>query len=122
MRKSTHTALFASLAVLAVSGAPLAALGPASKAGAVMEQGKTKSTPSKKDVIGGWPKEKQTAYAKWPTATQDYSWTLSPKRQMMFWGLADTDKVTLSGMSAEEQAKAWARMEGGGGAAKGSDR
>ena len=81
MRKSTHTALFASLAVLAGSGAPLAALGPASKAGAVMEQGKTKSTPSKKDVIGGWPKEKQPASASWPAKTQDYYWTLSPTRQ-----------------------------------------
>jgi hypothetical protein len=122
MRKSTHTALFASLAVLAVSGAPLAASGASSAADAVMEQSTDKAAPSKKDVIASWPAEKQIAYAKWPTATQDYYWTLSLKRQKLFWGLADSDKVTLSGMSADEQAKAWANIEGGGGAAQGSDR
>lgn len=119
MRTTTRTALFASLAVVAVSGAPLAA---SSTTGEVMEQSTAKAAPSKKDVIASWPAEKQTAYAKWPTATQDYYWTLSLKRQKMFWGLADSDKVTLSGMSADEQAKAWAKIEGGGGAAQGSDR
>jgi len=58
-----------------------------------------------------WSAEKQTAYEAWPKETKAYYWKLTPERQQLFWGLADTDKVTLSGMSEEDQEQAWARIE-----------
>ncbi|MEO0462149.1 MAG: hypothetical protein AAF127_03400 [Pseudomonadota bacterium] len=66
---------------------------------------------AKQSTIATWSPEKQASYASWPPTTQDYYWTLAPERQKMFWGLADTDKVTLSNMSAEDQATAWDRIE-----------
>ncbi len=62
-------------------------------------------------IIASWSAEKQASYNSWPADTQTYFWTLSDERQMMFWALTDADKVTLSGMSAEEQATAWDRIE-----------
>ncbi len=62
-------------------------------------------------IVKSWSAEKQASYNAWPADTQTYYWTLSDERQMMFWALTDADKVTLSGMSAEEQATAWDRIE-----------
>ncbi len=62
-------------------------------------------------IIQSWSADKQASYNSWPAETQTYYWTLSDERQMMFWALTDADKVTLSGMSGEEQSTAWERIE-----------
>ena len=89
--------------ITVASAASLADQAPAGEPGAQTSQ---------KDEMASWPSEKQAAYEAWPDETKAYYWTLSSKRQKLFWGLADSDKVTLSTMSAPDQAKAWARIEG----------
>lgn len=108
MRKNITVAMAASLAVLAVTAAPIAASGEPG-----MAPGTAKAAaPEKKDSMASWPAEKQAAYKAWPDETKAYYWTLSEKRQKMFWGLSDPDKVALSTMSPPDQAKAWDRIEG----------
>ncbi|MEM7703511.1 MAG: hypothetical protein AAF251_16350 [Pseudomonadota bacterium] len=102
--------LFASLAVIAVSGAPITVASAASPEGELTKVAQTENSPEAE--VATWPAEKQDAYRSWPPETQAYYWTLSEERQKLFWGLADSDKVALSGMSAEDQEKAWARIEG----------
>ena len=117
MRKEVQTRMFASLAVLAVTGAPVSV---ANAAGSQSEAAMSaKDGAANKAEIAKWPAEKQAAYGLWPAETKAYYWTLSQERQKLFWGLTDTDKVALSGMSAPDQAKAWARIEGRGGASEG---
>ncbi|MDJ0978007.1 MAG: hypothetical protein QNI87_05675 [Erythrobacter sp.] len=112
MRNDTRARLFASLAVLAVSSAPIAAYGATVTDDAAQAAPKADA---KKDEIASWPEEKQASYNAWPDATKSYYWTLSADRQKLFWSLTDPDKVALSGMSKPDQDKAWARIEGRGG-------
>ena len=107
MSKTIPVHVIASLAALAATGVPAAAVAQMADA-----QPPAQEQPSKKDAVAEWPAEKQAAYASWPEETQAYYWTLSPKRQKLFWGLTDPDKVALSGMSAADQAKAWEQIEG----------
>ena len=108
MRKDISLKLAASLAVLATSGVPL------TLAHAASGDATTAAAPTKDEAMANWPAEKKAAYDAWPSETQAYYWTLPAKRQKLFWGLTDSDKVALSSMSAPDQAKAWARIEGGG--------
>ncbi|MEM7690581.1 MAG: hypothetical protein AAF291_16315 [Pseudomonadota bacterium] len=108
MRKTISMKLAASLAVAAVGGAPL--LLASAPASAAAQSDPTETVDEAE--IANWPAEKQAAYNAWPAQTQAYYWTLSEERQQMFWGLTDPDKIALSGMSAEDQAKAWAQIEG----------
>lgn len=110
MRKDKFLKMFASLAVIAVSGTPVAVANAASPEGEVIKVAQSQNSPEAE--VATWPAEKQDAYNSWPAETQAYYWTLSKERQKLFWGLADSDKVALSGMSAEDQEKAWARIEG----------
>lgn len=107
MRKPTGAlALLALLSLAPVAGA-VATAAPSAKAQSPSPQ----EDDAKDSTIATWPAEKQAAYAGWPPETQDYYWTLTSPRQKLFWGLADSDKITLSTMSAEDQATAWERIE-----------
>ncbi|MEM1194863.1 MAG: hypothetical protein AAGH57_02065 [Pseudomonadota bacterium] len=108
MRKDVRFQLYASLAVLAVSGAQTPVAGAAPQAA---EEPSEPASQNDKE-IATWSAEKQSAYKAWPSETQTYFWTLSKKRQELFWTLTDPDKVTLSGMTPADQDKAWERIEG----------
>ena len=54
----------------------------------------------------GWPAEQQAQYDTWPGEVQTYYWTLTPERQSLFWRISDANKVTLAGLSAEQQTQA----------------
>ena len=60
----------------------------------------------------GWPAEQQAQFDTWPGEVQTYYWTLTPERQSLFWRISDANKVTLAGLSAEQQAQAWTQIEG----------
>lgn len=60
----------------------------------------------------GWPAEQQAQFDTWPGEVQTYYWTLTPERQSLFWRISDANKVTLAGLSAEQQTQAWAQIEG----------
>ena len=49
--------------------------------------------------------------ARWLT-DRTADWTLTPERQSLFWRISDANKVTLAGLSAEQQAQAWTQIEG----------
>ena len=36
----------------------------------------------------------------------------TPERQSLFWRISDANKVTLAGLSAEQQAQVWTQIEG----------
>ena len=54
----------------------------------------------------GWPAEQQAQFDTWPGEVQTYFLTLTPERQSLFWRISDANKVTLAGLSAEQQAQA----------------
>ena len=60
----------------------------------------------------GWPVEQQAQFDTWPGEVQTYYWTLTPERQSLFWRISDANKVTLAGLSAEQQAQVWTQIEG----------
>lgn len=55
--------------------------------------------------------EQQAAYDAWPENVRTYYDGLSPSRQVLFQRIADTDKVKLAGLPAEQQETTWASIE-----------
>ena len=54
----------------------------------------------------GWPTEQQTQFDAWPEDVKAYYWGLTPERQELFWRISDENKVTITALSAEQQAQA----------------
>ncbi len=59
----------------------------------------------------GWPTEQQTQFDAWPEDVKAYYWGLTPERQELFWRISDENKVTITALSAEQQAQAWTQIE-----------
>lgn len=58
-----------------------------------------------------WPAELQGQFDAWPAEVQTYYWSLTPERRELFWRISDANKLTLSGLPAEQQAQAWMQIE-----------
>ena len=58
-----------------------------------------------------WPSELQGQFDAWPAEVQTYYWSLTPERRELFWRISDANKLTLSGLPAEQQAQAWMQIE-----------
>ena len=59
----------------------------------------------------GWPAEQQSQFDAWPEEVKAYYWSLTPDRQELFWRISDENKVTITVLSAEQQAQAWMQIE-----------
>ncbi|UYH56062.1 hypothetical protein N6L26_05780 [Qipengyuania sp. SS22] len=58
-----------------------------------------------------WPVELQGQFDAWPGEVQSYYWSLTPERRELFWRISDANKLTVSGLPAEQQAQAWMQIE-----------
>lgn len=103
------------VAVLAIAFAPaLAQDAPAGPMppGATAEVGAEATLSADQQAqYDAWPPAQQAQFDAWPAETQAYFWSLTGDRQELFWRLADSDKVTLAGLPAEQQDRAWAQIE-----------